>query len=192
MDAVDSGPSDSSSPAGIGGAPDLTKAYEPREVESRWYAFWEKEGVFEASDDPNDTRPVYVVPMPPPNVTGSLHMGHALTNTLEDALVRYHRMRGFNTLWQPGMDHAGIATQTVVERQLQRDGKTRHDLGREEFIKRVWQWKAESGGRIQIQQRVIGASPDWKRSKFTMDADMTRAVTEAFVRFHEEGLMYRA
>ena len=174
------------------GAPSLDKPYDPRETEERWYAFWEKNGVFEASDDPKDARPVYVIPMPPPNVTGSLHMGHALTNTLEDALVRYHRMRGFNTLWQPGMDHAGIATQTVVERQLQRDGKTRHDLGREEFIKRVWQWKAESGGRIQTQQRVIGASPDWKRSKFTMDDDMSHAVTEAFVRFHEAGLMYRA
>src|SRR5205814_211083 len=131
-------------------------------------------------------------PMPPPNVTGSLHMGHALTGTLEDALVRYHRMRGYNTLWQPGMDHAGIATQTVVERQLQREGTTRQELGRAKFEERVWKWKAESGGRIQLQQRVIACSPDWKRSKFTMDADMSHAVTEAFVRLFEAGLMYRA
>lgn len=172
--------------------PDLTKAYDAREVEARWYEFWEKSGVFEATDDPADTRPVYVIPMPPPNVTGSLHMGHAQRCTLEDALVRYHRMRGYNTLWQPGIDHAGIATQTVVERQLQREGKTRHDLGRAEFEKRVWQWKAESGGRIALQQRVLGASPDWKRSKFTMDPSMNVAVREAFVRLFEEGLMYRA
>jgi len=130
--------------------------------------------------------------MPPPNVTGSLHMGHAQRCTLEDALIRYHRMLGHNTLWQPGIDHAGIATQTVVERQLAREGKTRHDLGREEFIERVWKWKAERGGRIAMQQRVLGASPDWRRSKFTMDADLSVGVTEAFVRLYEEGLMYRA
>jgi valyl-tRNA synthetase len=171
--------------------PDLSKPYEPREVEERWYAFWEEHGVFEASDDPNDTRPAYVIPMPPPNVTGSLHMGHAQRATLEDALIRWYRMRGYNTLWQPGIDHAGIATQTVVERQLQREGKTRFDLGREEFLKRVWQWKAESGGRISTQQRVLGASPDWRRTKFTMDPDMSRAVKEAFVRLYEDGNMYR-
>src|SRR5262245_40132504 len=119
---------------------DLSKPYEPREVESRWYELWEKNGVFACSDDPNDKRPTYVVPMPPPNVTGSLHMGHALFCTLEDVLVRYHRMRGFNTLWQPGIDHAGIATQTVVERVLKREGKSRHDLGREKFLERVWAW----------------------------------------------------
>jgi valyl-tRNA synthetase len=172
--------------------PDLDKAYEPKAVEERWYAFWEENGVFAASDDPKDTRPVYVIPMPPPNVTGSLHMGHALRCTLEDVLIRYHRMCGHNTLWQPGIDHAGIATQTVVERQLAREGKTRHELGREAFEKRVWQWKAESGGRIQVQQRVMGSSCDWPRSKFTMDDDMSRAVREAFVRLYEEGLMYRA
>jgi valyl-tRNA synthetase len=173
-------------------APDLTKGYDPSEVEKRWYEFWEKNGVFAATDDPNDARPVYVCPMPPPNVTGSLHMGHALFCTLEDTLVRFHRMRGFNTLWQPGMDHAGIATQTVVERQLAREGKTRQDLGREEFEKRIWTWKAESGGRIAEQQRVLGSSPDWARSKFTMDADLSVAVREAFVRLYEQGLMYRA
>jgi len=172
-------------------APDLSKPYDPREVESRWYDRWEKSGVFAANDD-DDGRPVYVIPMPPPNVTGSLHMGHAQRCTLEDALIRYHRMRGFSTLWQPGIDHAGIATQTVVERQLKEEGKTRFDLGREKFVERVWRWKNESGGRIALQQRVLGASPDWRRSKFTMDADMGRAVTEAFVRLHEQGLMYRA
>jgi valyl-tRNA synthetase len=173
-------------------APDLEKPYDPAAVEARWYDHWEKEGVFNASDDPNDTRPAYVIPMPPPNVTGSLHMGHAQRCTLEDVLTRWYRMRGFNTLWQPGIDHAGIATQTVVERQLKREGKTRHDLGREKFLERVWQWKNESGGRIALQQRVLGASPDWRRSKFTMDPDMNKAVVHAFVKLHEEGLMYRA
>src|SRR4051794_8947627 len=169
---------------------DLDRPYEPREVEERWYAFWEKEGVFDASDDPADTRTPYVVPMPPPNVTGSLHMGHALTCTFEDALTRWERMRGKNALWLPGIDHAGIATQTVVERQLAREGTTRHELGREAFIERVWKWKAESGGTITRQQRVLGASPDWKRTKFTMDPDLTVAVTEAFVRLYEDGLIY--
>jgi valyl-tRNA synthetase len=174
--------------------PDLAKPYEPREVEepSRWYAFWESHGVFEASDDPKDARPPYVVPMPPPNVTGSLHMGHALMCTLEDVLVRWHRMRGFNVLWQPGIDHAGIATQTVVERQLAREGSSRQAIGREAFVERVWKWKNESGGRISVQQRVLGSSPDWRRLRFTMDADMSRAVTEAFVRLYEEKLIYRA
>ena len=161
-------------------------------MEERWYAFWEKEGVFDAVDDPNDTRVPYVCPMPPPNVTGSLHMGHALMTTLEDALTRWERMRGKNALWLPGIDHAGIATQTVVERQLAREGKTRHDLGREAFVERVWKWKAESGGTITKQQRVLGASPDWKRTKFTMDPDLSVAVTEAFVRLYEDGLIYRA
>jgi valyl-tRNA synthetase len=171
---------------------DLERPYDPREVEERWYTFWEKEAVFEASDDPADTREAYVIPMPPPNVTGSLHMGHAQRCTLEDALIRWERMRGKNALWQPGIDHAGIATQTVVERQLAREGKSRHDLGREAFTARVWQWKAESGGTIARQQRVLGASPDWRRSKFTMDPDLSVAVTEAFVRLYEAGLIYRA
>jgi valyl-tRNA synthetase len=171
---------------------DLDKPYDPREVEERWYAFWEREGVFEATDSAADTRPPYVIPMPPPNVTGSLHMGHALMTTLEDVLIRFERMRGNNALWLPGIDHAGIATQTVVERQLAREGKTRHDLGREAFVERVWQWKAESGGTITKQQRVLGASPDWRRTKFTMDPDLSVAVTEAFVQLYEAGLIYRA
>jgi valyl-tRNA synthetase len=173
-------------------APSLEQPYDPARVEPRWYDFWEKNGVFASSDSASDARPVYVVPMPPPNVTGSLHMGHAQRCTLEDTLVRWHRMRGFNTLWQPGTDHAGIATQVVVERTLAREGKSRHDLGREAFVARVWQWRRETGDRILLQQRILGASPDWSRSKFTMDPDMSRAVTEAFVRLHEQGLMYRA
>jgi len=170
---------------------DLAKAYDPKDVEPRWYAYWIEHGVFSASDDPADTRPVYVLPMPPPNVTGSLHMGHALFCTIEDILTRYHRMSGFNTLWQPGTDHAGIATQTVVERLLQREGQSRHDLGREKFIERIWQWRRQSGDRILEQQRVLGVSADWGRSKFTMDADLSRAVREAFVRLYREGLIYR-
>jgi valyl-tRNA synthetase len=173
-------------------SPTLDQPYDPSLVEPRWYAFWEKNGVFAATDSPADARPVYVVPMPPPNVTGSLHMGHAQRCTLEDALVRWHRMRGFNTLWQPGTDHAGIATQLVVERALAREGKSRHDLGREAFVARVWQWRRETGDHILFQQRILGASPDWSRSKFTMDPDLSHAVTEAFVRLHEQGLMYRA
>jgi len=172
--------------------PDLEKPYDPAAVESRWYDFWEKSGVFAAVDDPKDTRPAYVIPMPPPNVTGSLHMGHAQRCTLEDVLTRWYRMRGYNTLWQPGIDHAGIATQLVVERQLKAQNTSRHDLGREKFLERVWAWKGESGGRIAMQQRKLGASPDWKRSKFTMDPDMNRAVVHAFVTLHEQGLMYRA
>jgi valyl-tRNA synthetase len=173
-------------------AGEMPKAFEPKDVETKWYAFWEQHDLFAASDDPADRRPTYCIPMPPPNVTGSLHMGHAMRVTFEDILTRWHRMRGFNTLWQPGIDHAGIATQTVVERKLKREGKTRHDLGREAFLERVWAWKNESGGRIALQQRELGASADWKRSKFTMDADQSKAVREAFVRLYEEGLLFRS
>jgi valyl-tRNA synthetase len=170
---------------------ELPKAYEPASVEPHWYAFWEEHGVFAASLDPKDTRPVYAIPMPPPNVTGSLHMGHALY-TIQDVIIRHARMRGMNALWQPGIDHAGISTQVVVERQLKREGKTRHDLGRDAFIERVFAWKEQSGGRILEQMRVLGFSADWARQKFTMDPDMSRAVREAFVRLYEEGLIYRA
>ncbi|HEX6272476.1 MAG TPA: valine--tRNA ligase [Polyangiaceae bacterium] len=170
---------------------ELPKAYEPASVEPHWYEFWEKNGVFSASLDPNDRRPVYVIPMPPPNVTGSLHIGHALY-TVQDVIIRHARMRGFNTLWQPGIDHAGISTQVVVERLLKREGKTRHELGRDAFIERVFQWKEQSGGRILEQLRVLGFSADWPRSKFTMDPELSRAVREAFVRLYEEGLIYRA
>jgi valyl-tRNA synthetase len=170
---------------------DLPKAYDPAEAEPRWFAFWTEHGVFDASDAAEDTRPPYVISMPPPNVTGSLHMGHALY-TIQDVLIRHKRMQGRNALWQPGMDHAGIATQTVVERQLRREGKSRHDLGREAFTARIWDWKQQSGGRIVEQMRVLGFSADWKRLKFTMDPDLCRAVTEAFVRLYDEGLVYRA
>jgi valyl-tRNA synthetase len=171
---------------------ELPKAYEPAEVEGRWFAFWAEHGVFRASLSPDDTRRTYTICMPPPNVTGSLHMGHAMFGTIQDVLVRHKRMQGFNVLWQPGVDHAGIATQTVVERQLKREGKTRHDLGREAFLARVWQWKEKSGGRIVEQMKVLGCSADWERLKFTLDPDMVRAVREAFVRMYEDGLIYRA
>jgi valyl-tRNA synthetase len=169
---------------------DLPKAYEPASVEPRWYAFWLEKGVFRATDDGGDKRSVYSIAMPPPNVTGSLHMGHALY-TIQDVLVRHKRMQGYDVLWQPGIDHAGIATQTVVERQLRREGKSRHDIGREAFVERVWRWKAESGGRIAEQMRVLGFSADWERSKFTMDPELSGAVREAFVRLYEDGLIYR-
>jgi valyl-tRNA synthetase len=181
---------DASTPAAA--TPALDQPYDPAVVEPRWYAYWEKLGVFATTDSPDDKRPPYVVPMPPPNVTGSLHMGHALMVTFQDALTRWHRMRGYNALWIPGMDHAGIATQMAVERLLVREGTTRQALGREAFVDRVWRWRRDTGDRILEQERVLGASPDWSRSKFTMDPDMSRAVTEAFVRLYEQGLMYRA
>jgi len=170
---------------------EMPKQYSPTESEARWYELWERAGYFAASEDPDDHRPTYTLAIPPPNVTGSLHMGHACRTTFEDLLCRHKRMQGYNTLWVPGIDHAGIATQVVVERQLKSEGLTRHDLGREKFIERVWEWKEESGGRILEQLRKMGASCDWPRTKFTMDPDMVRAVREAFVRLYEEGLIYR-
>ncbi len=170
---------------------ELSKGFEPAAIEARWYQHWVDTGVFHPSTDPNDARPTYVLPMPLPNVTGSLHMGHAMMCTLEDVLTRVHRMRGFNTLYQPGTDHAGIATQVVVERQLRREGKSRHDLGREGFIERVWEWKHECGNHIVKQQQVLGLSADWDRAHFTMDPPYSRAVREAFVRLYHEGLIYR-
>jgi valyl-tRNA synthetase len=173
-------------------AQDMPKAYDPAQTEPRWYAFWQQHDLFRASNAPDDKRPPYVIAMPPPNVTGSLHMGHACRTTFEDVLIRYHRMRGYNALWIPGTDHAGIATQVVVERQLKAEGLTRHDLGRTKFIERVWSWRRESGDRILEQKRSMGASADWSRTRFTMDPDLSRAVREAFVRLYEEGLIYRA
>jgi valyl-tRNA synthetase len=167
----------------------MDKTFEPKSIEARWYPLWESRGWF-APRGGTDT-PAYCIMIPPPNVTGSLHMGHAFQDTLMDALTRYHRMRGAATLWQPGTDHAGIATQMVVERQLAAQGVTRHDLGREKFIERVWQWKAESGGTITRQLRRLGASVDWSRERFTMDEGLSRAVTEVFVRLYEKGLIYR-
>ncbi len=168
---------------------DLAKVYEPQLVEGRWYREWEERGYFHAAAD--SARPPYSIVIPPPNVTGALHMGHALNNTLQDILCRWQRMQGCNVLWMPGTDHAGIATQNVVERQLAAAGQDRHELGRERFIERVWQWKAESGGQIIGQLKRLGASCDWERERFTMDEGLSRAVREVFVRLYEEGLIYR-
>jgi len=167
----------------------LDKMYDAQTVEQRRYRVWEESGAFACAPDSKATP--YTIMMPPPNVTGSLHMGHALTFTLQDVLIRYFRMKGRDTLWQPGSDHAGIATQMVVERNLAAEGKTRHDLGREAFVEKVWEWKAHSGGTIQTQLRRLGASPDWPRERFTMDEGLSRAVTKVFVALHKQGLMYR-
>ncbi len=167
----------------------LDKTYLPQDIEQKWYAVWEKSGVFACARRPN-AQPFSIV-IPPPNVTGSLHIGHALNNTLQDILVRYARMQGRDVLWQPGTDHAGIATQMVVERQLDREGLTRHDLGREKFIERVWAWKAQSGGTITRQLRRLGASCDWSRERFTMDEGLSRAVVKVFVDLYKGGLIYR-
>jgi valyl-tRNA synthetase len=168
---------------------ELAKGYEPHDVESRWYTEWETKGYFRAAET-SDKKP-YSIVIPPPNVTGALHMGHALNNTLQDILCRWKRMQGYNVLWMPGTDHAGIATQNVVERQLAAEGKDRHDLGREAFIERVWQWKAESGGQIIGQLKRLGASCDWERERFTMDEGLSRAVRSVFVKLYEDGLIYR-
>jgi valyl-tRNA synthetase len=165
----------------------MEKTYSPGDIETRLYQRWEAEGRFK----PSGTGEPYAIVIPPPNVTGTLHMGHAFQDTIMDALTRYHRMRGDDTLWQPGTDHAGIATQMVVERQLNAAGKTRHDLGRDAFVERVWQWKEESGGTIARQMRRLGASVDWSRDRFTMDEGLSKAVTETFVRLYDEGLIYR-
>ena len=174
----------------------LDKSFDPAAIEQRWYQRWESSGYFRHRDH---QKPAYCIQLPPPNVTGTLHMGHAFQQTLMDALVRFHRMRGFNTNWVVGTDHAGIATQIVVERQLEEEGKSRHDLGREKFVERVWQWKQQSGSTITRQMRRLGASANWEYADtegqragyFTMDAKMSRAVVEVFVRLYEEGLIYR-
>ena len=169
---------------------ELTKSFEPKEIESRWYPKWEESGYFKAGLDPAKTAS-FCIQLPPPNVTGTLHMGHGFNQTLMDTLTRYHRMRGDNTLWQPGTDHAGIATQIVVERQLDAQGISRHDLGREAFIEKVWEWKKISGDTITRQMRRLGTSPDWSRERFTMDPALNKTVTETFVRLFNEGLIYR-
>ena len=167
----------------------LQKAYEPREVEARWYKKWVSDNYFHAEPEP-DKQPFCIV-IPPPNVTGKLHLGHALDNTLQDILIRWRRMRGDNTLWIPGTDHAGIATQAKVEEQLAKEGKSRYDLGREAFLERVWEWKEQYGGTIINQLKGLGASCDWERERFTMDEGCSRAVREVFVRLYEKGLIYR-
>ncbi len=163
--------------------------YIPEEIEGRIYSFWTDKGLFKA--DENSVKPPFSVVIPPPNVTGSLHMGHALNNTLQDILCRYKRARGFNVLWVPGCDHAGIATQNVVERELKKEGKKRHDLGREKFVERVWEWKEKYGTTIMMQLRKLGSSLDWSRERFTMDEGLSEAVKEVFVRLYNEKLIYR-
>ena len=169
---------------------ELAKSFEPADIERRWYPVWESRGYFKAGLDTAKTDNFCIL-LPPPNVTGTLHMGHGFNQTLMDALTRHHRMRGDNTLWQPGTDHAGIATQIVVERQLDAQGISRHDLGREKFLEKVWEWKEYSGGTITKQMRRLGTSPDWDRERFTMDAGLSKIVTETFVRLYKEGLIYR-
>src|SRR5690606_37282857 len=173
----------------------LSKSFEPQDLESRWYAEWEARGYFRGGKHVNapaqDGGQPFVIQFPPPNVTGTLHMGHAFNQTVMDGLVRYHRMRGDDTVFIPGTDHAGIATQIVVERQLDAQNISRHDLGREKFIEKVWDWKQQSGSAITEQFRRLGSSCDWEREYFTMDSNLSRGVVETFVRLHEQGLIYR-
>jgi valyl-tRNA synthetase len=168
---------------------ELSKTFDPKSAEEHWFQLWIDRGYFRA--DPDHPGPVFSIVIPPPNVTGALHLGHALNNTLHDVIVRTRRMQGYNTLWLPGTDHAGIATQNVVERELAREGKTRHDLGREQFVARVWEWRETYGGKILHQLRRLGASCDWSRERFTLDAGPSRAVTRIFVTLYREGLIYR-
>src|SRR5947209_3286785 len=176
---------------------ELAKSFEPHAIEKKWYPLWESRGYFRHSDDP--AKSPYCIQLPPPNVTGTLHMGHAFQHTLMDTLVRYHRMCGFDVNWVMGTDHAGIATQIVVERQLEAEGKTRHDLGRPKFVARVWEWKQQSGATITRQMRRLGVSGNWtfadadgqQAGYFTMNEPMSRAVVEVFVRLYKQGLIYR-
>src|SRR6201989_103216 len=168
---------------------ELAKSFEPAAIEARWAPLWEQSGVYEPTLDP--AKPSFSIQLPPPNVTGTLHMGHAFNQTIMDSLTRYHRMLGENTLWVPGTDHAGIATQIVVERQLDAQKVSRHDLGREKFVERVWEWKQQSGSTITNQVRRLGASIDWSREYFTMDDKLSPVVADVFVRLYEQGLIYR-
>src|SRR5882762_2720251 len=170
---------------------EIPKTYDPKEAERDHYARWEERGYFAPEINQDKNAPVFTIVIPPPNVTGSLHLGHALQHTMMDVLTRYKRMCGFRTLWLPGMDHAGISTQLMVTRELKKEGLSRHELGREKFVERVWQWKHESGGQITRQMRREGASVDWSREKFTMSEELSRAVREVFVRLYEEGMIYR-
>lgn len=167
----------------------LPKIYEPQQIEGKWYQFWQENGYFHA--EATSEKPPYAIVIPPPNITGSLHIGHALDNTLQDCLIRWRRMQGYNTLWLPGTDHAGIITELIVERQLAEEGISKAALGREKFIERVWQWKAASGGTILSQLRHLGCSCDWERERFTLDEGLSQAVRTAFVHFYEQGLIYR-
>ena len=170
----------------------MDKTYQPKDIEQKWYQFWKNNNYFSPNDaEGGEGHNSYCIMIPPPNVTGTLHMGHAFNNTLMDCLTRYHRMCGYNTLWQPGTDHAGIATQMVVERQLNAENKTRHDLGREKFVEKVWDWKEQSGNTIYGQLERMGSSLDWSRDRFTMDEGLSESVKQVFVRLHDEGLIYR-
>ena len=166
----------------------MDKVYQPQEIEKRWYQEWKSKGYFQPGDNSNQK---FCIMIPPPNVTGSLHMGHGFNNSIMDTLIRFHRMKGDKTLWQAGTDHAGIATQMVVERQMEAEGLSRHDLGRDKFIERVWEWKMQSGGKITSQLRRLGSSLDWQHERFTMDDGLSTAVQEVFIRLYEEGLIYR-
>ncbi|MFA5756870.1 MAG: class I tRNA ligase family protein, partial [Smithellaceae bacterium] len=168
---------------------ELDKAFEPAEAEKRLYDYWLENKFFHAQD--TSEAPPFSIVIPPPNVTGMLHMGHALNNTLQDIIIRFKRMQGYNTLWMPGMDHAGIATQNVVEQQLRKEGLSRHDLGREKFIARVWEWKEKYGGVIINQLKRLGCSCDWDRERFTMDEGLSQAVREVFVRLYNEDMIYQ-
>ncbi len=170
---------------------EIPKQYDPKQAEQHHYERWERLGFFAPEINSDPAAPVFSIVIPPPNVTGSLHMGHALQHTMMDVLSRYKRMDGYRTLWLPGMDHAGISTQLMVTRELKKEKLTRHDLGREKFVERVWKWKKESGGQITLQMRREGASVDWSREKFTMDEDLSRAVREVFVRLYDDGMIYR-
>src|SRR5688572_7077454 len=168
----------------------IETTFNPKEVEPRWSEAWEKSGAFQPKADAS--KGAFCIVIPPPNVTGSLHIGHALNNTLQDVLVRFERLRGKSVLWQPGMDHAGIATQMVVERQLAAEGnQDRRSMGRDAFVERVWEWKGQSGGRILSQLRRLGASCDWSRERFTLDEGLSAAVRKVFVQLHKKGLIYR-
>ena len=166
---------------------DLNNPYDPHSIESELYAEWESTDMFQ----PSGNGDPFCIVIPPPNVTGSLHMGHAFQDTIMDALIRWQRMSGKDTLWQPGTDHAGIATQMVVERQLEAEGRKRNDFTREDFIERIWQWKRESGGTISTQLRRMGSSLDWSRERFTMDPDLSTAVRDVFIKLYRDGLIYR-
>ncbi|HEB65044.1 MAG TPA: valine--tRNA ligase, partial [Chloroflexi bacterium] len=175
---------------------ELPKTYDHQTTEEAIYEFWERNGYFKPSNDPNrpDFDPAkepFVISIPPPNVTGELHLGHAMFVSMEDLMIRYHRMKGYSTLWVPGTDHAGIATQLMVEKDLEKEGLTRHDLGREKFLERAWAWKEKYHDRIVGQIRRLGASCDWERERFTLDEGLSKAVREAFVRLYEKGLIYR-
>ena len=169
----------------------MIEKYDPKKIEDSWYRKWENAGYFSPSDQGKKADETFCIMLPPPNVTGSLHMGHAFQDTIMDALIRYNRMQGKKTLWQCGTDHAGIATQMVVERQLLAEGVKRTDLGREKFLEKVWQWKKQSGGTINQQIRRLGASVDWDTERFTMDEGLSQAVLKQFVDLYEQGLIYR-